>query len=117
MPRREPGEPYYRLTVDEAGKMHGKPDTMFIDVRKPDEYRSGHVKNATLIPVDDVLAKVDDLPRDKNLVFICAVGARSGLACEMAAAMGLDQEKLFSVDGGTPVWIQKGLPTSRGNEP
>ncbi len=117
MPRQEPGEPYYRVTVDEAGKMYGKEDVVFIDVRRADEYVAGHVKNALFIPVDDIMARIDELPQDKKLLFICAAGVRSGLACEMAAAMGIESGRLFNVENGTQAWIDKGLPTSYGYDP
>ena len=114
MPRQEAGEPYFRISADEAAQMHGDDDVVFIDVRRPDEYAEGHIKDALFIPVDDVLARVDELPEDKKLLFICAVGVRSGLACEMAAAMGIDSDRLFNIEDGTPTWVEKGHPTSYG---
>ena len=57
---------------------------------------------------------VDELPNDKNLLFICATGIRSGLACEMAAAMNIDTSRLFNIEEGTPSWIQKEYPTESG---
>ena len=60
--------------------------------------------------------RIDELPQDKNLLFICAAGVRSGLACEMAAAMGYDTDKLYNIEDGTPPWIEKGYPTSYGLE-
>ncbi len=114
MPRQDPGEPYYRLTIEEAAAMHGGAAAVFIDVRRPDEYAEGHIKDALFIPVDDVLSRIDELPQDKKLLFICAVGVRSGLACEMAAAMGVDTERLFNIEAGTPTWIEAGKPTSYG---
>ena len=116
MPRKEPGEPYYRVSADEAAEMYGAEDVAFVDVRRPDEYAEGHIKDALFIPVDDVLARIDELPADKRLLFICAQGVRSGLACEMAAAMGIDPEKLHNIEDGTPVWIEKGHPTSYGSD-
>ena len=50
--------------------------------------------------------------RTKNFFFICAAGVRSGLACEMAAAMGVDSERLFNIEEGTGAWIEKGNSTS-----
>ena len=94
--------------------MHGDDGVVFVDVRRPDEYAEGHVKDALYIPVDDVLARIDELPKDKKLLFICAAGVRSGLGCEMAAAMGLDSENLYNIEDGTPTWIEKGHPTSYG---
>ena len=114
MPRQETGEPYFRIDSDEAAKMHGDDDVVFIDVRRPDEYAEGHIKNALFIPVDDIIARIDEIPEDKKLLFICAIGVRSGLACEMAAAMGRDSALLYNIDDGTPTWIEKGHPTSHG---
>ena len=117
MARQEPGEAYYRISVDEAAQMHGDSEVAFVDVRRDDEYAEGHIKGALFIPVDDVLARIDELPDDKKLLFICAQGVRSGLACEMAAAMGIDSERLYNIEDGTPTWVEKGHPTSYGTDP
>jgi rhodanese-related sulfurtransferase len=116
MARREPGEPYNRLDSDEAVAHLDDEDFVFVDVRQPDEYAAGHIKGALFINVDELLARIDELPQDKNLMFICALGVRSGLACEMAAAMGYDTEKLYNIEDGTPTWIEKGHPTSYGSD-
>jgi len=116
MPRQLPGEPYNRISIDEAVEMHGEDGVAFVDVRRMDEYVDGHVKNAIFITVDDLLARFDELPSNKNLLFICAAGVRSGLACEMAAAMGVDSNRLFNIEDGTGAWIEKGYPTSYGAE-
>ena len=91
-------------------------DTVVVDVRRTDEYGGGHVKGALHIPVDDVLARIEELPTNKRLLFICAAGVRSGLACEMASAMGLETENLFNIEAGTGPWIDRGFPTSLGSE-
>ncbi|MBI2936491.1 MAG: rhodanese-like domain-containing protein [Chloroflexi bacterium] len=114
MARKEPGEPYYRVTVDEAKRMLEKGDAVAVDVRAPDEYKAGHIKGALWVPVDEVMARIDELPKNKKLLFICAVGQRSGLACEMAAAMGLDSELLYNIEDGTPTWLEKKYPASYG---
>lgn len=114
MARQVPGEPYTRITTDEAAKLHGDDDYVFVDVRRMDEYLDGHVKGALFITVDDLLGRVDELPQGKKLLFICAAGVRSGLACEMAAAMGFDSDVLYNIEDGTPPWIEKGYPTSKG---
>ena len=64
--------------------------------------------------LDDLLGRIQELPDDQRLLFICAQGVRSGLACEMAAAMGLDSGKLYNIEDGTPAWIEKGLPSNYG---
>tara|TARA_B100001750_G_C15400385_1_gene542308 strand:+ start:350 stop:706 length:357 start_codon:yes stop_codon:yes gene_type:complete len=117
--RRDPGEPYYRLGTDEARNiLADTPDKYsVIDVRAEDEYLEGHVTNAIHIPVDEILSRIEELPKGKTLLFICAAGIRSGLACEMAAATGLDPDSLVNIEDGTPPWIEKGYPTSYGDNP
>ena len=114
MPQRDPGEPFFRVSVDEAAKLYGRSDVAFVDVRTADEYKTGHIKGAIWIPIDDVLARVDELPKNKRLLFICAAGQRSALACEMAAAMGLDDNLLYNIEDGTPAWLEKKYPASYG---
>ena len=116
MPKQIPGEPYQRITIDEASEMFEDDGVTFIDVRRMDEYVDGHIKNALFITVDDLIARIDELPEDKKLLFICAAGVRSGLACEMAAAMGVDSDRLFNIENGTGPWIEKGYPTSYGED-
>ncbi|MBM3943321.1 MAG: rhodanese-like domain-containing protein [SAR202 cluster bacterium] len=119
MPRRDPGEPYYRVDSREAYQIRQKDpqNTVVVDVRRDDEWVTGHVTGAIHIPIDDLPGQMDQLPQDKKLLFICAAGVRSGLACEIAASMGFDTENLYNIEDGTPKWIANRLPTSRGNNP
>ncbi|MDG2100905.1 MAG: hypothetical protein GWO78_00515 [Dehalococcoidales bacterium] len=109
-----PGEPYSRISSEEAYEMQSNGDSLVIDVRNEDEYEGGHVKDAKWIPVDEIVQRVDELPKSGNLLFICAVGARSGLAAEYASSLGIESERLFNIEDGTPTWINKGLPSSIG---
>ncbi|MFL2665246.1 MAG: rhodanese-like domain-containing protein [Dehalococcoidia bacterium] len=116
MPRNIPGEPYTRISAEEAKDLVNSGDSIVIDVRNEDEYLAGHVKDAIWIPVDDIIDRHSELPSDKNLLFICEVGARSGLAAEYASSMGSDNSYLYNIDDGTSKWIAKGLPSSKGTE-
>jgi rhodanese-related sulfurtransferase len=119
MARQDPGEPYFRVDSDEAAQIleRDKDGAVMVDVRRDDEWVAGHVKGAIHIPVDDLLGRIDELPKGKKLLFICAAGVRSGLACELAASVGLPPDDLYNVEDGTPTWIEKNHPTSFGNEP
>ena len=117
MPKQVMGEPYIRVSSSEAKELlDSLPDAALIDVRAQDEYRSGHASGALHIPVDEVLSRFDELPKDRNLFFICAMGARSGLACEMVAALGIPSDSLYNIEDGTPTWIEKGFPVTYGSE-
>ena len=105
MATKEPREPFSRIDVKEAKEMLGD-GAAIVDVREPHEYEAGHVPGATLIPVNSVYARREELPKDKDVIFVCAVGQRSALACEMAAAAGLT--RLFNLEGGTDGWVAAG---------
>ena len=114
MPRQEPGEPYFRVDSDEANAMlNDEPgNTVVVDVRRDDEWVTGHISGAVHIPIDDLPDRIDEVPRDKKVLFICAMGVRSGLACEVAFSMGYDTLNLYNIDDGTPAWIAGGHPTT-----
>src|SRR5207245_232533 len=103
MATKDPREPFTRIDVKEADDMM-KDGAEVVDVREPHEYTAGHVPGAKLIPVNSVYARREELPRDKNLIFVCAVGQRSALACELAAAAGLGMnlafEEMFGISDG-----------------
>ena len=85
----------------------------FVDTRELDEYQDGHVAGAPLMPHMSVMtqaAKLEEIAggKDQPLMFICAKGQRSAVACEFAAALGFTD--LYNVEGGTEAWIAAGLP-------
>ena len=104
----EEGEPFTRITPKAANEMLADGNVQLIDVRNQDEWDAGHVPGATLIPVDDLFTRMDELDGDKKLLFICAMGVRSALACEMAAAF--EYTNLYNIEGGTGAWADDGYP-------
>ena len=112
MPTKNPQEPFYRVDVVELKELL-KDGAHVVDVREPHEYQAGHVPGAPLIPVATVFARREELPKDGKLVFVCAVGSRSALACEMAAAAGIPAERLYNLEGGTDAWAKAGEPLER----
>jgi rhodanese-related sulfurtransferase len=110
MATKDEREPFHRVDVAEAKQMLESGDVAVIDVREPHEYQAGHIPSATLIPVNSVFARREELPKDKKIVFVCAVGQRSALAAELAAAAGLPADRIFNLDGGTDAWRKAGEP-------
>ena len=110
-------EPFSRISVDAAQEKLAQGGSVVVDVRESDEWQAGHVQGAIHIPVDQVLGRVDELPTDKDLLFICAAGVRSALACEMAAAMGRPPERIYNIEEVTPTWIERNYPTSYNSDP
>ncbi len=112
MPTKNPQEPFSRVTVDEAKQML-KNSTHVIDVRETIEYVTGHIPGAAHIPVASVFPRRNELPKGRKLLFVCAVGQRSVLACEMAAAAGIPPSSLYNLQGGTQAWIKAGEPVEK----
>ena len=111
MATKDPREPFTRIDVKEAQEMLSKDGVSIIDVRELHEYSGGHVPGAKLIPVASVFVRRDEIPQDKEIIFVCAVGQRSALACEMATAAGLT--RVYNLEGGTEAWIKAGLPVEK----
>jgi rhodanese-related sulfurtransferase len=112
MPIKNAQEPFHRVTVQEAAEMLAD-GAHIIDVREVGEYQGGHIPGAPLIPVNSVFARREELPKDGKIIFTCAVGQRSALACEMAAASGVPAERLYNLEGGTEAWIKAGQPVEK----
>ncbi len=95
-------EPFQRITAQQAKEMLDRGDVQLVDVRDQSEWDEGRIAGAILIPVNNVLARIAEVDGDKDVIFQCAAGVRSALACEMAAAMG--RTRLFNMEGGIESW-------------
>lgn len=86
-------------------------DLTLIDVRTEAEYigELGHIPNSKLITLDTLMDHIDDLPKDKTIVFICRSGARSANATAIAKDNGF--ESVYNMKGGMILWNGMGLTT------
>ena len=89
-----------------------KDDTVFVDVREPNEYNLGHVPGAVFIPRGTLEGQIEQrVPRDKRIVLYCAGGNRSALAADTLAQMGYS--RVESLAQGWRGWVNAG-GTSEG---
>jgi len=86
------------------------PDLQVVDVRRPGEYRSGHVPQALTAPLSKLPEQVPLLGLDpqKRTAVICAGGYRSSAATSVLEQQGFVD--LLNVSGGTSAWINEGYP-------
>ena len=70
-----------------------------VDVREPDEFAEGNIPGAKNIPLGIVLSgvKLDELPKDKEIVLNCRSGRRSATAQEFLISKGF---KAINLEGG-----------------
>lgn len=105
------------LSVEAAKKLHGDPDTVFVDIRDIRELeREGAVPGAVHAPRGMLEFWVDPespyfkpvFGEDKRFVFFCAAGWRSALATHAVQQMGL--APVAHVAGGFGAWREAGGP-------
>ena len=82
-----------------------------LDVRQSDEYRTGHIPGAKLIPLGEIKQKIKDLPRQREIVCVCDSGSRSGSASRMLVSEGY---QVFNLRGGMKSWQKEKLPVKKG---
>lgn len=82
-----------------------------VDVREPWEYKQGHVPGATLIPLGQLSARLNELNPDSPVAVICASGSRSQSAAALLGQKGF--KTVYNVVGGTQAWIKFGLEIER----
>ena len=89
------------------------PAPTVLDVREPDEFASGHVEGALLMPLARTveMALAAGLPLDAPVYVFCRSGNRSLQAAQALVAAGY--EDVRNVDGGIIAWTAAGLPVVR----
>jgi len=60
-----------------------------VDVRTPEEYAAGFVAGAINIPLDELSARLDELPTDVPIIVYCRSGSRSAQAATILCDAGL----------------------------
>lgn len=64
---------------------------VIIDVRTPEEFRAGHIKQSVNIPLQVIAGKIADLKKkNKPIIAVCRSGARSGTAVGILKNAGME---------------------------
>lgn len=92
---------------------HGR--HVVVDVREPEEYRSGHVPGAVNIPLGELERRAGELPAGRPVVAYCNLRHPGQARCERAVALlrarGVQATLLA---GGFSAWQAEGRPVARG---
>jgi adenylyltransferase/sulfurtransferase len=78
-------------------------DIQIIDVREPHEYEIGQIPNSKLIPLGQVLNRMNEIDPARETVVHCKMGGRSAKAIEALQRSGF-QGKLSNLVGGITAW-------------
>jgi NADPH-dependent 2,4-dienoyl-CoA reductase/sulfur reductase-like enzyme/rhodanese-related sulfurtransferase/TusA-related sulfurtransferase len=87
---------------------------LLIDVRSPQEYYGGHIKNTKLVPLGELLNNTDAINdfKNKEIVTICHSGSRSMMAAQILERVGF--KDIRNLTGGMMMWHRKGYPSKVG---
>jgi rhodanese-related sulfurtransferase len=83
---------------------------MLIDVRESHEYRAGHAPGAKHIALSVIERRLNEIPKEREILVICQSGMRSSQAAGRLAANGY---KVTNVSGGMANWQRSGLKVIR----
>ena len=85
---------------------------VLLDIRERDEFVSVRIEGSLFIPMSQLGLRLQDIPRDRPILVICASGSRSADGTGFLLSRGW--EDVGSVAGGISGWERMGLPVNRG---
>jgi len=83
-------------------KIDAKEEFFLLDVREPNEYQIGKIPGSTLIPLGEVPQRVNEIPRDREIIVHCKMGGRSAKAAAFLRQQGYTNVK--NLKGGILDW-------------
>jgi rhodanese-related sulfurtransferase len=99
------------ITVAQAFDKYNQ-GALLVDVRTQEEWEEFHAPNTTWIPLDELVDRVTELPKNQEIVVICRSGNRSQEGRDILLNAGFTA--VSSMDGGLRDWKIAGYPTISG---
>lgn len=76
-------------------------EAILVDVRSPDEHLFASIPGAINIPDYELRQRLDEIPRDRPVVFFCQIGSKSNSVQRMLTQKGFN---CFNLLGGYVIW-------------
>ena len=91
------------ISVQEVHEMQKNGNGLtFLDVRSAQEYEQVRLPGSTLIPLGSLRRRLQELPRDREIVTFCKISLRGYEAALILRAAGFPQVRVM--DGGVVMW-------------
>ena len=100
--------------ADAAAAIASDTPPQVLDVRTADEFAQGHVPTATLIPHDELAARLGELDRGRPVLLYCRSGRRADLAEQVLVENGFDVRQ---IEGSWLRWEAEALPVEGAPAP
>ena len=78
---------FKQIFLEDLSNLNPQQDFL-VDVRTPNEYARGTIKDAKNIPLDEIRERIKEFPRDKRIVIFCQVGQRGYIAYRILTQKG-----------------------------
>ena len=98
-------------SADLQKRMAAGDDIVLLDIRTEAEVAQGILPGAEHLPMHLIPLRINDLPRDKEVVFYCRSGARSYHACAYLMQQGV--QNVLNLRGGIIDWARRGFEITR----
>lgn len=104
---------FTELTAKEAKKFIDEKKPFILDVRTPNEYYSGYIEDAKLLPLQQLNERISELDayNDKDVLVYCRSGNRSTVAAQILIKNGF--KKLYNLRPGIIGWQRAGYPVKK----
>jgi len=107
------GSPLPSLNVSELSeKLKDGKRPLVVDVRQPEEYHGGHIAGSKLLPLGHLRQRLAELPKEQEIICVCATGSRSRTATKFLVSAGY---KAVNLNGGMLMWQRAKLPVRKGS--
>ena len=103
-----------QLSPQQATQLINSQDAVVVDIRKKDEFRSGHLPNAINIPAASINSSLGQLEpyKDKPVILVCKTGTTTGAVGSALKKAGF--ANVTRLKGGILEWQGSSLPLIKG---
>lgn len=99
------------LTVAQANTRL-RQGAFFLDVRTQQEWNQFRIAGSTLIPLDELPSRLNELPKDQDIIVVCQSGQRAQTGVSILKQAGFS--RVSYIVGGLQAWVNAGYPVQSG---
>ncbi len=100
------------LSASEPKTMLDRGQAQLFDVREVWEWITTRIPGATLIPMGEVVQRMQEIPKDRPVIIHCATGQRSAKVTDALRQAGY--ERVYNMAGGIVAWANEQFPVEAG---
>lgn len=96
------------LSPQQTVSMMNNKRAQLVDVRKPADFKRGHVTGALNLPADAIQNKLDRLDRSRPVILMDNMGSSARTCARLLRGVGF--QEVYVLEGGIVSWTKENLP-------